>query len=480
MSAPETKISSFPFWWHARSQNRHLWLLSLQEMYGTTFRHHPNAVCINTPSAYHQIYGPRGNVKKGLLYEVWQRTVEVQNTWSTTSIEIHTRKRRVLNHAFSDSTLRGAEPFIHSNVDRWLDLLCQHRHDSREWSKSIDMADQVTYVLFDILGDLCFDQSSDLKEPESDLRYVLETINGFVETVHSLSMSPWAPVWVWLKPYGLDKLLALATPPAIKSWDAFVAICQESRAEKQSALEQKFNSEKRRDFFHWLWEAKDPDRGEGYSISELSSACELLVIAGSDAMAMVVAGLFFYLSHDQEAQNRLAKEIAATFSSYDEIRAGTKLRSCSYLTAYGQYFPHGSSISTACWATHYNADYFHEPYQFLPDRWMAEEAGATAQSVAVAEGALCFFSTSPHGCIGKKLAWQVMRLIMAKVFWKFQMRQDPNRTLRGGTPNAEWGRYREGQYQTWDMFGSKRKGPIIQLRERARGDQDAGNRAQRV
>jgi hypothetical protein len=31
----------------------------------------------------------------------------------------------------------------------------------------------VTYLLFDILGDLCFDKSFDLKEPGSELRHVL-------------------------------------------------------------------------------------------------------------------------------------------------------------------------------------------------------------------------------------------------------------------------------------------------------------------
>jgi hypothetical protein len=28
------RISMFPAWWHTRKQNRHLWLLSLQEKYG--------------------------------------------------------------------------------------------------------------------------------------------------------------------------------------------------------------------------------------------------------------------------------------------------------------------------------------------------------------------------------------------------------------------------------------------------------------
>jgi hypothetical protein len=93
----------------------------------------------------------------------------------------------VLNHAFSDSALRSSESFIHSNVDRWLQLLGQHKKESQAWTECIEMADQVTYLLFDILGDLCFGKSFDLKERGSDLRHVLKTMNGFVETVHSVS-----------------------------------------------------------------------------------------------------------------------------------------------------------------------------------------------------------------------------------------------------------------------------------------------------
>jgi cytochrome P450 len=310
-------------------------------------------------------------------------------------------------------------------------------------------------------------------------------------------MSPWASIWVWFKPHGLDQLLAFATPPAIKSWDAFVADCQVKRAKKQSDLEGKSDFEKRKDFFHWLWEARDPNTGKGYSIPELNSECELLVIAGSDTTTTVVSALFFYLVRDRAIQDKLAQEIMSTFTSYGEIRAGIKLHSCQYLTAFlheglrmapavgadldrevldggltvgGQYFPKGSSISTACWSMHYNPDYYPEPYQFRPERWIVGEADSTPENVALAESALCAFSTGPRGCVGKNMAWLEMRIIMAKLVWKFELRQAPDSNLGGGGQSEERGRRREGQYQTWDVFGSKRKGPLVQLKVRVHND----------
>src|SRR6185312_10811725 len=97
------------------------------------------------------------------------------------------RKRRVLNYAFSEQALRGAEPFIHSNVDRWLDLLGKHKSAETDWTESIDMSDQVTYLVFDILGDLCFGKSFDMKEPESGLRFIVEKMIEFMAIMHPVS-----------------------------------------------------------------------------------------------------------------------------------------------------------------------------------------------------------------------------------------------------------------------------------------------------
>jgi cytochrome P450 len=155
----------------------------LADLSGPEFRYRPDSVCINTPTAYKQIFGPKGNVKKSEYYAVWPRTVDALNTWSSTSLSMHARKRRVLNYAFSESALRGAEVFIQSNVDRWLELLGQQTQEKGEWTGSINMADQVTYLVFDILGDLCFGKCFDMKEPDSKLRHVPEMMIGFMELV---------------------------------------------------------------------------------------------------------------------------------------------------------------------------------------------------------------------------------------------------------------------------------------------------------
>jgi hypothetical protein len=121
-----------------------------------------------------------------VYYQVWPRNVHTINTWSSTSISVHARKRRVLNYAFSEAALRDAEVFLHSNIDRWLELLRQSGEDG-QWTGSLNMCDSINWLVFDILGDLCFGQNFNMKEPDSNLRHIPEVMVSFLELLHPVS-----------------------------------------------------------------------------------------------------------------------------------------------------------------------------------------------------------------------------------------------------------------------------------------------------
>jgi cytochrome P450 len=166
-----------------------------------------------------------------------------------------------------------------------------------------------------------------------------------------------------------------------------------------------------------------------------------MVIAGSDTTAVVISAMFFYLARNQAVQAKLASEIMSTFSRYEDIKAGPKLMSCNYLTAFiteamrmappvsaephrevlpggttvdGHYFPAGSNVSTAFWAMHYDPEYHPEPLKFRPERWIVGEGDSTEESVAQAQSAFRGFSAGTRACVGKNLAWLEMRIVMAK------------------------------------------------------------------
>ncbi|KAF3027581.1 hypothetical protein E8E12_000202 [Didymella heteroderae] len=494
------RATVFPSWWHTRRGDRHLWLYSLQEKYGPRFRYRPDSVLFNTPSAFKKIFGPTGNVGKSDYYKGWPRNVDAINTWSTTSVHQHARKRRILNYAFSDSALRAAEGFVHANTDRWLELLEQLVDNEREWSGPLNMCDWTNWLVFDILGDLCFGKNFDMKAPGSKLRHVPEMMSSFLGLMHPVFFSPWSSAWVYLKPRGLDWLLTVASPGPVLAWQSFVDRCLADRtaAEQQTEQRPKPDGRVRRDFFYWLFRATDPATGErGYSLDELYGECELLTIAGSDTTSVVLSAAFFHLARHPRIQRKLSEEILSTFTSREEIRA-SKLHSCKYLTAFlqeamrttppvaaepsrtvlrggttvdGHYIPQAQRVSTGLYCLSYNPDVYPEPFRFRPERWIVadvESEGSSAESVALAESGFCAFSFGSRGCVGKNLAWLEMRVVVAKALWMFEFKPDPRDKLGAGDASGRAGRRREDQYQTYDMFVSNRDGPVVRLKKRGR------------
>jgi cytochrome P450 len=317
--------------------------------------------------------------------------------------------------------------------------------------------------------------------------------------VREIAFGPLANAWVWLKPRGLDKLLAVASPPVVKKWQDFVELCLENRSKDELELEKnpKPEGEVRKDFFHWLFKAVDPETGErGYDLNELFAECELLTIAGSDTTSVVLSAAFFYLARRPEVQAKIAQEVKSIFSSYDDIKSGSKIMSCKYLTAFlqeamrmtppvaaepsrevlpggttidGHYFPAGLHVSTGLYCLSYNSNIYPEPFHFRPERWIVDETGkegSSAESVALAENGFCAFSYGTRGCVGKNLAWLEMRLVVAKTLWMYEVRADSKSRLGGGDRHGKPGRQTEDQYQIYDIFVAGRKGPMLQMRKR--------------
>lgn len=304
---------------------------------------------------------------------------------------------------------------------------------------------------------------------------------------------------MWLKPRGLDKLISLASPPALVNWEAFVEKCLSDRNKMEERQGNKEGGSSRRDFFHYLYHAVDPETGaRGFPLDELYGECESLIIAGSDTTAVVLSAVFFYLARRPAVQSRLAREIRSAFAYSRDIRAGAALHSCRYLRAVVQealrmtppvsaepsrevleggtsidgagFLPAGTSVSTALYCLSYNRDVFPEPSEFRPERWIVG-AETSADSVALAESGFCAFSYGSRGCPGKNLAWLEMSIVVAKIIHGFELRQDAADLVGGGSLDGKvGGRRNVEQYQTYDAFVSLRDGPMVQFQRRGRLD----------
>lgn len=69
----------------------------------------------------------------------------------------HTRKRKIIAHAFSPGAVSSFEIHMADNLHRWVKQLDQiASHPSRDGYAKVNIMPWCTYIAFDIIGDLAF------------------------------------------------------------------------------------------------------------------------------------------------------------------------------------------------------------------------------------------------------------------------------------------------------------------------------------
>ena len=252
----------------------------------------------------------------------------------------------------------------------------------------------------------------------------------------------------------------------------------------------------RKDFFHYLLNAKDPETGLGFSTPELWAESNLLIIAGSDTPATAIAGCFYYLAHNPRVLRALEEEICSTFDNVGEIDnySSNKLANCSYLRAVidetmrmspsvtgtvprevlkggimidGEYIPAGTVVGTGFYSLHHNPQYFLDPFAYKPERWIVGSGPeVTAESVELAQSGFFPFSFGPRGCIGKNLAYMELRSVIARTVWLYEMRLAPGSVVGDVEAGAEDCRRQEFRLQ--DRWQAEKDGPMMQFKRRVR------------
>lgn len=301
---------------------------------------------------------------------------------------------------------------------------------------------------------------------------------------------------LWLKPRGLNRILAWLAPKEIRLYYAFLNQQVTERSELETTMQKSGQDQHiRKDMFHYLFQAKDAETGQpAYSRRELLAAANLFVIAGSDTTSTTLSGFFFYITHYPRVYAKLIKHIRTTFASIDEIVEGRKLSSCQYLRACldeamrmtpggpselarvvlsggfqidGDFFPEGSCVGSSGWTNSFNEQNYDDCNIYRPERWIVDEKnGVTAENVASIKACFHPFSTGPGSCVGQNLAILEMLLVIARTLYRMDVRAAPGFTLGEGNAKLGWGRRNKNIFQLEDAYISLRHGPMLEFRRR--------------
>ncbi|RAR09906.1 isotrichodermin C-15 hydroxylase [Stemphylium lycopersici] len=445
-------LSSWPLVFQAYTGTRHIQHYRDHAQYGPIVRISPNALSFNTASALHAIYAPRNvNVKKGEWYKTFDVAAGAYSSFTETERGVHAVKRRWVGACFAGEGLRGAETRVGDVVEGFCDMLGglgKRGRDGDGWGAKWNASEMCTYLGFDIMGSLVFG---------TDFRCVQEEGN---------------------------RQLALAVLPASRLMYWVYVQQKELECDKDG-------HSSRTDFLSHLINAEDKKTGWCPATEDLVAESLNLINAGADPFSGVLAGAIFYLVHNTHALHKATEEVRSTFTCASEIVNGAALNSCTYLFAVieetlrrtapvpshlprvvleggmqidGHHIPAGTTVGVPMYALHNNPTYFPAPFTFAPKRWI-ESPSNPAENVALARKAFCPFSIGSRMCSGKALAYLQLKLTLAHLLWRFDVRVAPDEPGRGGgRPELGIGREREDEFQLWDALGFGRDGPMVQVR----------------
>ncbi|PQE06760.1 Cytochrome P450 protein [Rutstroemia sp. NJR-2017a BBW] len=398
----------------------HYRLLQLHNKYGHTVRVAPNELSYNSDDAWKSIYGHRKEeMSKDPIFRLHTPT-GAQNIL-VADRETHTRQRRLLSHAFSESALREQEPILQHYSRKLLDQL------SRECNKGpLDMVSWLTFASFDLIGHMSFGENFGCLDKGDYVPFV----RAITAMASELTLNQMC------KYYKIMGIRQFFTPASVMGQrKKHIGTAMQTVQRRIAA------GSEHRDFLHYILSANNE---KGMSPAEINVNAFSLSIAGSESTATALSGAFFLMLTHAPVYRRLVEEIRSAHMNEDDITLSS-IHKLEYLDAVitetlrlyppvaitlprcvpsggetisGSFVPEGTTVGVHHYSTYHSPSNFHLADEFHPERWLRESrdlppfAGDNKECMQP-------FSYGPRNCLGKNIARAEMRLLLAKLIWRF-------------------------------------------------------------
>ncbi|KAK1523968.1 benzoate 4-monooxygenase cytochrome P450 [Colletotrichum costaricense] len=407
-------------------------LQSLHQQYGPVVRVGPNEVSFASLEAETAIYAKQEDgrfSKDGTFLTLFSDLVLNAPTLITIpDPALHRKLHKVIQQAFTPQALARQEPIQKLHID----MAMSEFEELAKSGGTVDIADTLETMFWEIIGDLAFGEPlmsgkrptyESLKQLGKSTMPMVEALSFFLALPGVASVLGIARSLITALPFPsqLSKLV-----PSSKLRD-----CAERQDGREDFLTAIMGSEKQ-DL------TLDPD-------AFFSNAMGL-TLAGYQTTATTLSATFYHILRYPEAYNRVCFEIRSTFASDEEItgaRLGrlpflnaciretlrllppangkTAQRTAPSCTIDGVHIPAGTTVSADLYTIQRSPEYFADPANFRPERWLdgAEDTEFKGDN----RTAYRPFLIGSRACIGREMAQQNIRLIVAKLLWKYDFQQ---------------------------------------------------------
>ncbi|KAF7360800.1 Cytochrome P450 [Mycena venus] len=370
------------------SGSRHTTIQRLHREYGKFVRIGPNSLSINSRSAVPPIYASAKCLDRSAAYRV--ETVPGDGLFFVLDRDTHHARRSIWAKAFTTANLDHFQPIL---SQRTVELAeCMQRR-SQENKGLVDLSRCIEDWSFDFMGDFAFGPGNSFElmrdgDPEDLVK------NGKTAT-------------------------ALFDIFGVVPWLLDILLDNEKESEKLT----------------------DDER-----TMDLVFAIQ----AGSDTTANVLQYIFFFLINHRNVYDRLSEELNSAFPTSTDflnfqtlenlpylnavinegLRLGTPLSGLERITPVigsiidDKFIPGNIIVSVPAYTQQLDPlNFFPYPEEYLPDRWLS---GGLGEESVLEPNAVMSFSFGPYGCLGKALALQELRVVVARLVLDFHLEPATN------------------------------------------------------
>jgi cytochrome P450 len=397
-----------------KSHNHYL-VTEWHQQYGPFVRTGPEELSIAHPAGPMAIQGPNSKCIKSSWYDGGKPRKSLHSVRDPAE---HSWRRKVWEPGFSIKSLRNYERRILKYGAKLIEQI------SSFGGQPINATQWVSFFGFDLMGDLAFGRPFDMLE-SGKMHHILKIVNEGQAYLGILGTCP------WIFP------ILIRVPGLVKPFQKWVQ-WSEAQVEARKKMEVP-----EPDIMHWLLEASSTIPKEE-DMNWLSGDSRLIIVAGSDTSSTTVTNVLYYLGRDLTCQDKLRAELKQLIQNVDELNS-TQVRDAPYLngcinealrlrppvpsaiyrvtppegiTIAGTFIPGGVTVSAPQWTIGRMGSVYPRALEFIPERW----SPAREKEFLPMKDAFAPFSLGQWGCIGKQLAYQEMRCVLALLVLSFRWR----------------------------------------------------------
>ncbi|CAG8959926.1 hypothetical protein HYFRA_00012643 [Hymenoscyphus fraxineus] len=422
------KISNYPYSRDFLSGRQPWRMLALHEKYGPVVRVSPNEVSFASAQSWQDIYAPRkgGEFLKSDWYE--NGSFGVHAIVSVRDPVEHAQMRKYLSRAFSEASLRDQEDMITDLIAKYVDGVGK----TAKAEGVVNLTDWHNFLTFDIIGLLAFGKSFGGVESGKEHFWLSDVMGsiGHSNVMDTLKRFPWlGAVYLFFNKSWLKGVVEVAN----RHVSYTTKVMEERLSEKTD----------RKDFMHYLLrDHPQDDDSEKFRLQMTGHAADL-VVAGSETTATTLSVVVHYLLEKPAVFKTVTEEILGRFEKEEDINA-TTAAPLKYLHAVclealrifpplpigpprnappegavvdGISIPGGTIVSTSPCAASMSPKNFHNPTEFIPERWLGENKDDILEATQP-------FSLGKRGCIGRNMAWLELHITLARLIFRYEIERE--------------------------------------------------------